>query len=53
MCEDNPDEMEPGDYEDETTNEGFQRRSFRDGTSEVDFGPMGGKVRYNEFGEDC
>ena len=50
-------DFEQGDYKDTkvTTPSGSEvsQREFSDGSTEVDFGPMGGKVRYNSNGDEC
>ncbi len=58
MCYKDDDRLSELDYKDEYVYDysvgcRYPSRTFRDGTSVVDFGPMGGKVRYNEFGEEC
>ncbi len=54
MCQEDDDYGwdEPGDKE-ESYQQGFLVTSYSDGSSTVNFGPMGGKVNYDKFGNEC
>ena len=57
MCDKDIEDLSPGDYKKTTskspTGVDIPTTEFADGTTQYDFGGMGGKVNYDEYGNEC